>query len=133
MRLHAYGLVLVSNLDLPRLPESGPGPAYFGRRPFRPLRADRVQRFTTGDWVRVVRGGLETGPVRILECAADPHPPAFAHCSGRSAKYRVETVGCWVYDWMLESAPVPSLWRRVRSRLSEVLGKTVSQRARRAV
>jgi hypothetical protein len=76
-----------------------------------PLRLDRVQRFQIGDVVRVAHGGeASIGPVRVLAAAADGHPPAFAHCSGTSAKYLLAGHEGWVYDWMLEPAEETVTW-----------------------
>lgn len=77
------------------------------RRRFPPLRSDRTQRFTLGDRVRVVHGGFTTGPTLIIKEAADAHPTEYAHCSGRSAKYQLQGVVGWVYDWQLEAVDAP--------------------------
>lgn len=78
------------------------------RRRFIPLRVDRVQRFDVGDHVRVARGGFTTGTTRVTAVEADPHPIAYAHCSGHSARYQLEGVAGWVYDWMLDSVSRPA-------------------------
>ncbi len=88
-------------------PSSYPFPA---ARSFLPIREDRVQRFSVGDRVRVVRGGTEPCEATVVEVRADPHPKEYLHCSGKSARYLLDSIALadtWVYDWMLEAAPVP--------------------------
>lgn len=78
------------------------------RRRFAPLRPDRVQRFGVGDHVRVARGGFASDPREVVAVEADPHPIAYAHCSGHSARYRLDGIDGWVYDWMLDSVSRPA-------------------------
>lgn len=80
------------------------------RRRFTPLRNDRVQRFTVGDRVIIAHGSSVTSlskPVsfEVMDVKADPHPPAFGHCVGRSARYQLQNQAGWRYDWELEPAP----------------------------
>jgi hypothetical protein len=64
----------------------------------------RIRRFAQGDRVRVARGGWHEAKGRVIEWVADPHPPGYEHCSGTSARYRIEGVPGWTYDWQLERA-----------------------------
>jgi hypothetical protein len=71
----------------------------------------RIKRFNVGDHV-ILHG--QTGVVEEAHC--DPHPEAFSHCSGNSARYVVRFADgpqtCW--DWQLSPAadfkhPSPSI------------------------
>ena len=67
----------------------------------------RVQRFNPGDRVAMSRAGAtchgEHSGV-VLEATQDPHPLAYAHCGGNSAKYRVSGFPDPLWDWQLSPA-----------------------------
>lgn len=62
----------------------------------------RIQRYSPGDRVQTIaasRFGILSGVVETAAC--DPHPPAFAHCAGNSARYTVSNIPGPVWDWEL--------------------------------
>lgn len=62
----------------------------------------RVQRYQRGDRVSTIaasRFGILSGVIETAAC--DPHPPAFAHCAGNSARYTVTGIPGPVWDWEL--------------------------------
>jgi hypothetical protein len=66
----------------------------------------RTKRFNVGD--KIIDRDFNVGTVAEAHC--DPHPLAFSHCSGNSARYVIhwESGASGIgWDWQLSPAPTP--------------------------